>query len=92
MGMLVTFSFLLAYYVLKGEIAMALPECGERKCCIQYNPTGTLSPLPENLSLAMAYVPFQQLVRTYDTEQALEAGTLFPELDKPFLAGRGDRK
>ena len=33
---------------------------------------------------AMAYVPFQQFDRTFAPEQALEAGTLFPELDKPF--------
>ena len=71
---------------------MALPEIHDRKCCIQYNPNGTLSPLPETLSLAMAYIPFQQLIKTYDTEQALEAGTLFPELDKPFLYGKGEAK
>ena len=70
---------------------MALPECRERKYCIPYSFNGNMSPLPETLSLAMAYVPFQQMVRTYDMEQALQAGTLFPELDKPFLCGRGER-
>ena len=37
--------------------------------------------------LAMAYVPWQHLHTVYEPEYALERGTLFPELDKPFLAG-----
>lgn len=36
-------------------------------------------------SLAMAYVPFQKWIETYDPETALVRGTLFPDLDKPFL-------
>lgn len=38
--------------------------------------------------LAMAYVPKQKLCEVYDVETALVNGTLFPELDKPFL-GKG---
>lgn len=37
------------------------------------------------ISFAMAYVPFQQWGRTYDPTLGLERGTIFPELDKPFL-------
>lgn len=41
---------------------------------------------------AMSYVPMQQLGSVYGEKAALERGTLFPELDKPFLAAkRGDR-
>lgn len=32
----------------------------------------------------MAYVPWQTFGETYDPRQALKAGTIFPELDKPF--------
>ncbi|MGN1081761.1 MAG: spore coat associated protein CotJA [Acutalibacteraceae bacterium] len=32
----------------------------------------------------MAYVPFQQYGDLYDETRALEAGTLFADLDKPF--------
>ena len=32
----------------------------------------------------MAYVPSQQFTKTYDPNRALRAGTIFPELDKPF--------
>ena len=38
----------------------------------------------DSLPLAMAYVPWQQFTRTYDPNRALRAGTIFPELDKPF--------
>ena len=38
----------------------------------------------ENAVLAMAYVPMQDYGALYDENAALNAGTLFPELDKPF--------
>lgn len=44
----------------------------------------TTSPLPKDVALAMAYVPFQQYGDLYDETRALEAGTLFADLDKPF--------
>lgn len=44
--------------------------------------------LLKNLPLAMAYVPFQKIEGTYTQEEALKAGTLFPNLDKPFLGRR----
>lgn len=42
-------------------------------------------------ALAMAYVPWQTWRDIYDAEKALEHGTIFCELDKPFL-GRGGVK
>ena len=45
--------------------------------------------LPNCPVIAMAYVPFQQMLEIYETEDALAAGTLFPELNKPFMCGRG---
>lgn len=39
----------------------------------------------KNLPLTMAYVPFQQIDDVYTQEEALKSGTLFPNLDKPFL-------
>lgn len=38
-----------------------------------------------NLPLTMAYVPFQQIEDVYNCDEALKSGTLFPNLDKPFL-------
>ena len=40
--------------------------------------------LTDNFPLAMAYVRRQRLDKMYPPETALERGTLFPELDKPF--------
>jgi hypothetical protein len=42
----------------------------------------------DDLPLAMAYVPMQTLKEKYDQDTALKNGTLFPELDKPFLGRR----
>lgn len=39
--------------------------------------------------LAMAYVPWQRLDKVYDDlEKAYQAGTIFPELNKPFTGRR----
>ena len=35
--------------------------------------------------LAMAYVPKQRLTTVYREDKALQNGTLFPDLDKPFM-------
>lgn len=50
-----------------------------------------VTPLPDTLSLAMAYVPMQTDTTTYDEDKALTQGTLYPALNKPF-AGMGDRR
>ena len=42
---------------------------------------------PDCLPVAMAYVPRQTFGRTYDLDQALSVGTIFPELNKPFCGG-----
>ena len=41
------------------------------------------------MSLAIAYVPWQHWNETYQLDKAMQAGTIFPELDKPFLGKRG---
>lgn len=44
-----------------------------------------------NLPLAMAYVPWQKFGCTYEASEGLRAGTIFPDLDKPFYGRRGYR-
>lgn len=39
-------------------------------------------------ALAMAYVPVQEWGDLYAEELALQKGTLFADLDKPFLGGK----
>jgi len=69
---------------------MVFEECTGQACTLSGNGSSTMSPLPENMVVAMAYVPFQQFSKVYTPEQALDAGTLFPELDKPFYGRRGE--
>ena len=60
----------------------------------QMNPSacrllGPTAPLPEDPVPAMAYVPFQQWDSDlHPAEEALDAGTLFPVLEKPFEGRR----
>lgn len=54
------------------------------------NPLCIATELPQNPALAMAYVPFQSMGNTYEPEQALRSGTLFPELNKPFFGRKED--
>lgn len=44
-----------------------------------------------NLELATAYVPYQYYTDSFAPKEALKKGTLFPELYKPYLPGKGRR-
>ena len=46
-----------------------------------------LPALPADAAVTMAYVPFQLDTARYGDEQALCSGTLFVDLNKPFLRG-----
>ncbi len=48
-----------------------------------------ISPIPENASVTMAYVPYQEDDQIYSPEQGISCGTMFPVLDKPFNGYRG---
>ena len=45
----------------------------------------------ENYPLASVYSPIQQWRNLYEPEAALERGTLFKELDLPFVCGEANR-
>jgi len=45
-----------------------------------------------NMAIAMAYVPWQHFSKTYEPARGLRAGTIFPELDKPFYGRKGGRR
>ncbi len=47
---------------------------------------------PAGMPVAMAYVPWQKWQRIYELGQGLEHGTIFEELDKPFLGKGGPRR
>ena len=41
--------------------------------------------ISDKFPVAMAYVRWQELGKIYQPELALMRGTLFPDLDKPFM-------
>ena len=43
---------------------------------------------PPATPVGMAYVPIQMFGQVYEPMMALDRGTIFPELDKPWLDGR----
>ena len=47
---------------------------------------------PKEMPYAMAYVPFQQWQKPYDSDAALKRGTIFPCLDKPFIGEEAVKK
>ncbi len=51
----------------------------------------TCTAMAENIDRfppGMGYVPWQTWQQTYPFEQAFDRGTIFPELDLPFMMGR----
>ena len=60
---------------------------------IQNCETEQTTSLPQNTVTAMSYIPFQQWgASLYDADNALNSGTLFPELNKPFTGKVGELK
>ncbi len=45
----------------------------------------------DKFPVGMAYVPWQNWNQIYEFDKALHRGTLFPELDKPFIGRRACR-
>ena len=62
------------------RMKMPCDECGREK----HDEMG-------GMPLAMGYVPWQKFECTYEPMEGLHAGTIFPELDKPFYGRRGMR-
>jgi len=44
-----------------------------------------------NYKLGMVYSPYQEWQNIYDCDRGFEAGTIFAELDKPFLGYKCNR-
>lgn len=58
----------------------------------QNNNSNNTSRFPRNAPLAMAYVPFQEWGDVYTDDEAFPIGTLFPDLNFPFMRGAGDNE
>lgn len=46
----------------------------------------------QSMVVGMAYVPWQKWQEPYDYEKGLNVGTIFPDLDLPFLGYQGGMK
>ncbi len=64
-----------------------LSDATAEKCDIPVI-AGVTAALPQDPQVTMAYVPFQLDKTSYPPEKALEEGTLFTVLNKPFLGRR----
>lgn len=72
-------------------------ECQRKSSCNCHMPgmipkEAALYEKADMLPPAMGYVPCQKLTRTFDLCYALQVGTIFPELCKPFCGKRGVRR
>ena len=56
----------------------------QNSCCQRSEKESCLEQYP----IAMAYVPWQRWQQVYPVEKAMNRGTIFPDLDKPFSMGR----
>ena len=56
------------------------------------NLQNSLTPDNDGMVLAMAYVPVQEWDDIYSEDLALSNGTLFPDLNKPFLGRKQVRR
>ena len=65
------------------EPYVGMPISGLSMNCYQNDICGCVDRCP----LAMAYVPMQRWCHTYEPAVGLQRGTIFPELDLPFLGG-----
>lgn len=54
----------------------------DTECC------HSIKTFPREISVAMAYVPYQQWCDVYQCDKALCQGTIFPVLDLPFMGVR----
>ncbi len=64
------------------------PPCG---CQEHKKETKDLFVPGAQMSLAIGYVPMQKFNTTFEMCKALNVGTIFPELCKPFVGKRGKK-
>ncbi len=63
------------------QVQRSMNRRGEKP---EYCPASLVSSFPANYAVAMMYIPMQTDVSMFDEMKALECGTLFPVLSKPF--------
>ena len=59
-----------------------------KSCTTCSRPKCDMSAFPAETPVGMAYVPYQQWKNVYEPSVGLDRGTIFEDLDKPFLGER----
>ena len=62
-------------------------SCVNQPSAVVHCPNTGTGPV-EQMPIGMGYVPWQQWNQIYPLEQGFRRGTIFPELDMPFVMGR----
>lgn len=69
------------------ENSLGSPDMYKRPVQPPQNNNNNMPRFPQNAPLAMAYVPFQEWGEVYNDDEAFPIGTLFPDLNFPFMRG-----
>ena len=56
--------------------------------CSNCRKDSSMSAFPAETPVGMAYVPYQQWKNIYEPAVGIDRGTIFEDLDKPFLGDR----
>ena len=67
---------------------MNAASAAETTGCSNCAKNSSMSAFPAETPIGMAYVPYQKWKNIYEANVALERGTIFEDLDKPFLGER----
>ena len=62
------------------------------KPSVPTNDTPSMQNCIDNMPLAMAYVPMQRFRALYEPEAGFEKGTIFAELDMPFVGCKKNKR
>ena len=78
-----------AYYGRRPSMRGVPMPCGRRTATYGlYEAENTVTSQECNdMVLAMAYIPVQQFDTLFEIEAGFDRGTVFPELEKPFMGG-----
>ena len=68
----------------------AMPQYGSRSC--RQKSPDRWDNWGDEFPIGMGYVPWQRWRDLYEPAKALQVGTIFAELDKPFLGMRGVKR
>ena len=61
----------------------------EKDCCMKMDGCDIGTEPVDHMAPGMSFVPWQKWEDIYCMDKGLERGTIFEQLDKPYIGGRG---